>query len=149
MPRVAMRLLCPPPDVGCMGMPVCWLCFGVVPLCSDYRASSTRTVAACCDELVPIELAPVGVQRRHRRRRRVQRAAVARVDRARGAHAARAIHVRETVGDVAPRFVREVMFVSRVIMLRGAGVVKKMTLVRRAQVPLLLRWDSKRRLRIS
>ena len=69
---------------------------------ADYRAPSTRTATACCNELVPIELTPAGVRRRRCCHR--QHVAVARVDRACNAYAARVDRARETVGDDAPRF---------------------------------------------
>ena len=69
-----------------------------------YRAPLTLTAAACCDELVPIELTPAGMRHRRRRHRRAQRVAVARIDRACDAHAAQAARACETIGDDATRF---------------------------------------------
>ena len=67
----------------------------------------------CCDEFVPIEVIPTGVRHRRCRHHRVQHVAVARVDRACGAYAVRAVRSRETAGDDAPRLKKEVLFGSR------------------------------------
>ena len=92
---------------------------------------------------------PAGVRRRRRRHRRVQHVAVARADRACAAYAARSVRARETVGDDAPRSFKEVLFGSRArddVTRSQRGERKELCIV---QVPLLLRWDSKRRLGIS
>ena len=59
--------------------------------------------------VVPIELTPAGVRRRRRRHRRDPHVSVARVDRTCDAYAAQAVRARKTVGNDAPRFVREVL----------------------------------------
>ena len=92
---------------------------------------------------------PTGKRRRRRRHRRAQHVAVARVDRACDAYAARGVSARETVGGDAPRFCeRGAVWFLRARRCYEKSPWREERIVNRAGAAFW-RWDSKRRLRIS